>query len=199
MIDASDTQPGANPDLGPGYAELGATFLRIGATSFGGMWAATRQLEQELVHKKRWVDVAHLQSLMIAATLIPAPKFLAFGGLIGFHLRGWRGSLVAILALVAPGALFVLLGAMLLNPAVLGAPLVTIQRAVSIAVVGILLGNALNQIKSAKVTGRKNTIGIVLMASVAGAAMAGVPLLLAALAGFVIGALVLRADEGERK
>jgi chromate transporter len=153
-----------------------------------------KQLEEQLVDRKGWLDAAHLQSLMVAATLIPAPKFLAFGGLTGFHLRGWRGSLVAIVALVLPGALFVLLGAILLNPAVLGAPLVPIQRAVSIAVVGLLLGNAWHQIKAAKISGRKKMTGIALTVAVAGASMAGVPLLLAALAGFVIGALLLRAD-----
>jgi chromate transporter len=192
MMDVLETQAPR-----PGYAELGATFLRIGATTFGGMWAATQQLEDRLVRDKRWLTLAHQQTLMVAGTLIPAPKFLAFGGLVGYHLRGWRGGLVAILALIAPGALFVLLGAMLLDPAVMGAPLVTIQRAVSIAVVGLLLGNAYHQVKAAKVSGRKYAIGIALTLSVVGASLAGVPLLLAALAGFVIGALVLRESAGE--
>jgi chromate transporter len=196
MSEASGSLPGATVPV-PRYAEIGATFLYIGATSFGGMWGAMKLLEERLVHQKRWLDTPHMQSLMVAATLIPAPKFLAFGGLTGFHLRGWRGSLVAILALVAPGALFVLIGAMLLNPAVLGAPLVPIQRAVSIAVVGLLLGNAWHQIKAAKITGRKKMTGIALAVAVAGASMAGVPLLLAALAGFVIGALLLRPSKGK--
>jgi chromate transporter len=183
----------------PRLAEIGATFLYIGATSFGGMWGAMKQLEDQLVDRKRWLDAPHLQSLMVAATVIPAPKFLSFGGLTGFHLRGWSGSLVAILALVAPGALMVLAGAMLLNPAVLGAPLVPIQRAVSIAVVGLLLGNAWHQIRGAKIAGRKKLTGIALAVAVAGASIAGVPLLLAALAGFAIGALLLRADKDQSK
>jgi chromate transporter len=198
MSEGADNLPAAAPPAAR-YADIGLTFLYIGATSFGGMWGSMKQLEAQLVERKRWLDMPHLQSLMVAATLIPAPKFLAFGGLTGFHLRGWRGSLVAILALVAPGALFVLIGAMLLNPALLGAPLVPVQRAVSIAVIGLLLGNAWHQIKGAKIAGRKKMTGIALTAAVAGASMAGVPLLLAALAGFGIGALVLRADQGGPK
>jgi chromate transporter len=185
------------PATVPPYAELAMTFLWIGTTSFGGMWAATRQLQDELVFKKRWIDVSHQQSLMVAATLIPAPKFLAFGGLVGYHLRGWRGSVIAMLALMIPGSLFVLLGAALLNPAAIGAPLAPVLRAISIAVVGLLLGNACHQVKAARTSRRKRTIGVALTAAVAGAAMAGVPLLLAALAGFAIGPLLLRVGEGD--
>jgi chromate transporter len=192
-----DDMPGREAGDAVPYAELAATFLWIGTTSFGGMWAATRQLQDELVFKKRWIDVTHQQSLMVAATLIPAPKFLAFGGLVGFHLRGWRGSVVAMLALLMPGALFVLLGAALLNPAQIGAPLAPVLRAISIAVVGLLLGNACHQVKAAKTSRRQRSVGIALTAAVAGAAMAGVPLLLAALAGFAIGPLLLRGGEGD--
>lgn len=177
------------------HAELAKTFFVIGATSFGGMFAATQLLEKELVHKKGWLTVEQQQTLMVAATLIPAPKFLAFGGLVGFRMRGWLGSLISICALLAPGATLVLIGVMLLNPELLGGPLVKIQRAVGIAVVGLLLGNAYHQVKGSKLKGRPKLVGIALTLSVVGASLAGVPLLLAALAGFVIGVMVLRPAE----
>jgi len=175
-----------------GLAELATVFLRIGATAFGGMWAATRQLETELVHRQRWLAPEEQQALMVAATVIPAPKFLAFAGLVGFRLRAWPGSMVALLALVTPGALFVLLGVMLLNPATLGEPLVLIRRAVGIAIVGLLFGNSWHQLSNARLRGWRQAAGVALTLAVAAAAMAGVPLLLAAIAGFAIGALVLR-------
>lgn len=178
---------------------LAATFFRIGATTFGGMWAATQKLEDELVHRNGWLALEVQQSLMVAATLIPAPKFLAFGGLVGFRLRGWVGSMVALASLIAPAAIFVLLGVMLLNPEVMGAPLVPVRRAVGIAVVGLLFGNAYHQLKSAKVRGRKKAIGIALAVAVAGAAIAGVPLLAASVAGFAIGAVLIRKDHGDKK
>lgn len=178
---------------------LALTFFRIGATTFGGMWAATKKLEDELVHHKGWLSIETQQSMMVAATIIPAPKFLAFGGLVGFRLRGWPGSVVSLLALIAPAALFVLLGVMLLNPEVLGAPLVPVRRAVGIAVVGLLFGNAYHQLRSAKVKGRKKAIGIALAVTVAAAAIAGVPLLVASVAGFAIGAVLIRKDKGDKK
>lgn len=176
-----------------GLPDLAAVFFRIGATAFGGMWAATRKLEAELVHSKGWLTIEEQQALMVAATLIPAPKFLAFAGLIGFRLRAWPGSIVALLALVTPAALFVLLGVILLSPDNLGEPLVQVRRAVGIAVVGLLFGNAWHQLRNAKVKGRQKAAGVALAIAVAAAAMAGVPLLLAAIAGFAIGAMSMRA------
>ncbi|MDB5746678.1 MAG: hypothetical protein JWP72_1526 [Massilia sp.] len=176
-----------------GLSDLATVFLRIGATAFGGMWAATRKLEAELVHGKAWLTMDEQQALMVAATVIPAPKFLAFAGLVGFRLRAWPGSLVALLALVTPAALFVLLGAMLLSPDTLGEPLVQVRRAVGIAVVGLLFGNTWHQLRNARLKGRQRAAGVALACAVAAAAMAGVPLLLAAIAGFAIGAMVLRA------
>jgi chromate transporter len=178
---------------------LTTTFFRIGATTFGGMWAATQKLEDDLVHRKGWLALEDQQALMVAATLIPAPKFLAFGGLVGFRLRGWIGSIFALSALIAPAAIFVLLGVILLNPDVLGPPLVPVQRAVGIAVVGLLFGNAYHQLRSSKVKGTKKIIGIVLAVSVAAAAISGVPLLVASLAGFAVGAFLIRKDKGEAK
>lgn len=173
---------------------LSAMFLRLGATTFGGMWAATQKLENELVHRKGWLTLEDQRTLMVAATLIPAPKFLAFGGMVGFRLRGWLGSIVALFSLVAPAAVFVLLGAMFLNPDVLGAPMVPVRRAVGIAVIGLLFGNAYHQLTSAKLKGRKKAVGVLLAATVAAAAIAGIPLIVAAVAGFALGAALIRKE-----
>jgi hypothetical protein len=91
----------------------------------------------------------------------------------------------------------VLLGVMLLNPDTLGAPLVPVRRAVGIAIVGLLLGNAYHQLRDARVTGRRKASGITLAASVAAATIAGIPLLAASLAGFALGALLIRPDTKE--
>ncbi|HEY4074138.1 MAG TPA: chromate transporter [Herbaspirillum sp.] len=191
--------PKADADLAVGLWELAVTFSYIGCTTFGGMWAASQKLETILVNEKGWLNEEQQQTLMVAATLIPAPKFLAFGSLVGFRLRGWLGSIVTALALVAPGSVMVLAGAVLLNPDTIGAALVPLSRAVQIGVIGVLLGNAFHQLKSGKVKGRNKVIGIVLALAVAGSSMAGVPLLAAAGAGFLIGAFTLRNEQKERK
>src|SRR5680860_131396 len=100
---AAELEPANNGHVS--LVELGVTLFRIGATSFGGLWAGTRKLEKELVQKKGWLTVEEQRALMVAATLIPAPKFLSFGGMVGFRLRKWPGSIVALFAILAPPAL----------------------------------------------------------------------------------------------
>lgn len=181
----------------PSLLALGMVLLGIGATTFGGMWAATQKLEAVLVHRLRWLTAEEQRSLMIASTLIPAPKFLSFGGMVGFRLRGMAGALVALLALLAPGALVVVLGVALLSPEVVGPAIVPLQRAVGIAIVGLLLGNAIRQLSGAEVRGRRRLLGFGLAASVAVAAAAGLSLILAAALGLALGAWLL-PDRGGR-
>lgn len=173
-------------------SELALVFLNIGATSFGGLWGATQRLESELVQRRAWLTIEEQQALMVAATLVPAPKFLAFGGMVGFRLRGWNGCIVSLVSLVAPPSIIVVFAVIVLNPDVLGEPMIPLRRAASVAIVGLLLGNAYHQLTSSPLKGMKRLFGLGLAASVALATIAGVPLLLAALVGFGVGALLLR-------
>lgn len=199
LASADDPEVSAARSKPVSLLNLSLVMFRIGATTFGGMWGATQRLEDELVRRKGWLTLEEQQALMVAATLIPAPKFLAFGGMVGFRLRGWLGSIVSLFSLLAPPATFVVLGVIVLNPDVLGAPIVPLRRATGTAVVGLLFGNAYLQLKASKVEGRDRAIGLVLAASVAIAAVAGVPLLIAAVAGFTLGALVIRTNEGDAR
>lgn len=197
MLKRNGTQP-PGPGVGAprvGLPELGAVLFRIGATTFGGMWAATQKLEAELVRRRSWLTAEEQRSLMITSTLIPAPKFLAFGGLVGYRLGGLAGSVVALFALLAPGALVVLLGVMLLSPEVMGPAIVPLQRAVGIAIVGLLLGNAFRQVSGSKVRGRRRALGVTLGACVAVAAMMGVSLIVAAGLSLALGAVLLPGED----
>jgi chromate transporter len=93
----------------------------------------------------------------------------------------------------------VILGVVFLSPEVVGAPLIPIRRAVGIAVVGLLFGNAFLQMTSSKVTGRKKLIGIGITVAVAVATIAGAHLLIAATAGFIVGVFLMRPDEETSK
>lgn len=173
-------------------AMLALILFRIGATTFGGLWAGTQKLERELVWQRGWLTVEDQKALIVAAALIPAPKFLAFGGMIGFRLRGWPGTIVGLCSILAPPALFVLAGTALLNPELLGGPMDTLRRAVGIAIIGLLFGNAFHQINSSKVPPRETTFGILIAVAVALAAILGAPLLLVAVTGLIVGGLLIR-------
>lgn len=179
--------------------DLMVIFFRIGATTFGGMWAGSQKIEKELVHRRGWLTIEDQKALMMAAALIPAPKFLAFGGMVGFRLRGWLGAILTLSALLAPPALFVLAGTIFLNPEALGGPMVPLQRAVGIAVVGLLFGNAYHQLTSSKVGRREKARGTALAITVAMSIILGAPLMLAAIAGLIVGVFVIRNGKEKTK
>lgn len=169
-------------------------FLQVGATTFGGMWAATGKLERDLVDRTGYLSAEQLRVSFVLATLIPAPRFLGLGGLVGFRVGGWLGSFMASLGLLLPASLLVLAGAALVGPDLLAGPLGPMIRAVSIAIVGILFGNAYRQVHGEKGSRRHRQIGVVLSAAILGSVVLGVPLVVSAVVGFVVGALLLRPE-----
>lgn len=169
-------------------------FLRTGATTYGGMWAATAKLEKDLVERRQWLDRDQLTTSLLLATIIPAPRFMALAGLIGFRVAGWTGALAAALGLVLPASLLVMSGVLLMHPDVLAGPLSPLTRSIGVAIVGILFGNALVQLSGATRSGPARLRGVGVTTVVFGSIVAGVPLIVAALIGFVVGSLLIRPD-----
>lgn len=169
-------------------------FLQLGATTFGGMYAATQTLEKDLVDRSRWLTRNELKSLLVVSTLIPAPKFMSFGGLVGFKTGGWGGSFAAVSGLVLPAAMMVTAMVALIQPGLLRGPLAPLNSAIGIAVVGLLFGNAYDQIRKSQGRRRERLAGVLLAASVFASILAGAPLILVALLGFVLGAMLIRED-----
>ena len=176
-------------------------FLKTGATTFGGMWAATGKLERDLVERAGWLPKEELRTSFVLATLIPAPRFLGLAGLVGFRVGGWPGAFLGAMGLILPSSLLVLAGAAFVGPELLAGPLEPLTRAVSIAIVGILFGSAYRQARGETGRRRDRRIGALLSAAIFGSVVLGVPLIVSAVVGFVVGALLLRpqaTDEGGR-
>ena len=169
-------------------------FLYSGATTFGGMWAATRKLEKDLVDKAGYLTADELRTSFLLATLIPSPKFLSLGGLVGFRVGGWVGSLAAVTSLLLPPSVLIVAAAFVLSPDLLDGPLAPLTRSISIAVVGLLFANALMQLKGSRLRRRQRVVGTVLSLTLFGSIAAGVPLIAGAVGGFVLGALLIRHD-----
>lgn len=179
-----------------GLLAIFLTLAHTGSTTFGGMWAATQQLEKNLVLGRNWLSAEQLRASIVMATLIPAPRFLAFGGLVGFRMGGWLGSFCAITGLVLPASLLVLAGVRLISPELLSGALAPLTRAIGIAVVGLLFGNAYHQLRGKGDDRHRRTVGRLLGATIFSVIVAGMPLIVAAGGGFLVGAVLLRAQAG---
>lgn len=83
-------------------------FLKLGTIGFGGPAAHIALMRDEVVGRRRWVSDQHFLDLVGATSLIPGPNSTELAIHIGRERAGWRGSIVAGAAFIAPAALIVL-------------------------------------------------------------------------------------------
>ncbi len=179
---------------------LSLIFLRLGALTFGGMWAAADRIEKDLVHRRNLITSDELRAMMITAALIPAPKFLGFGGMVGYRVRGYFGSCVALTSLMAPGATLITIAAIFLRGSGDGTLLATIQTSVGLGIVGLLLGNATKMAMKSKLPRRDYVIGLMLGASVPIAVLIfDISLLIMAVGGLIVGSFLIRPRKDTEK
>ncbi len=96
------------PDDKTSLRELARTFLRLGATSFGGPAAHIALFRDEFVVRRQWLSSQAFLDLLSAANLLPGPSSTEVALGIGRERAGIRGMLVAGVAFIAPAALMVL-------------------------------------------------------------------------------------------
>ncbi|MGD0769139.1 MAG: chromate efflux transporter [Tepidisphaeraceae bacterium] len=155
----ADTPPSLCDDASTSAGSLGEIaryFLLLGFTAFGGPAAHISMMEQDLVHRRRWLDRQHFLDLLAAINFIPGPNSTELAIALGRLRGGWRGMLVAGLCFILPAVLIILPIAWLyVNyhqlPQVDG-----ILRGVGAAVVAIIAAAAWQLAKSAV----KNPFGI---------------------------------------
>ncbi|HEY3646060.1 MAG TPA: chromate efflux transporter [Gammaproteobacteria bacterium] len=77
---------------------LGAYFLRLGATGFGGPVALANHMHRDLVEARGWIDEAEYQDGMAIATICPGPLAYQLGVYCGYVRFGIGGALTVALA-----------------------------------------------------------------------------------------------------
>lgn len=87
--------------------DLGAVFLRLGVTSFGGPAAHVALMREEFVRRRAWIDDAAYLDLIGAASLIPGPTSTEVAMHVGHKRAGWPGLVVAGVAFILPAVLIV--------------------------------------------------------------------------------------------
>ena len=134
-------------------AEVFATFLRLGLTSFGGPIAHIGYFRREIVERRRWVTEAQFAELLGLAQFLPGPASSQMGVGLGMLRAGWGGALAAFVAFTAPSALLLFAFAMLLPDIPPGAASVLVHglKLVAVAVVAHgVVGMALRLCPDAK-------------------------------------------------
>lgn len=141
-VDGSGSEGGVagrapGPPGGPdGSGAVGAVFLRLGLTSFGGPIAHLGFFRTELVDRRRWLDDGHYADCVALAQVLPGPASSQVAMMIGQLRAGVAGLLMAFVAFTLPSAvLLIAAGVEVGGGAQLPAGVVSGLKVASVAVV----------------------------------------------------------------
>lgn len=144
----------ASPPKDNLYWQLFASFLKIGAFTFGGGWAMISIIEKEIVDKHHWIVRDDFLDLLAVAQSIPGILAVNIATAIGDKLCGMRGSIVAALGTILPSFLIILAIAVFLTPEVIKENRVvsSIFMGIRPAVVALIVAPVISSAKAAKLT-----------------------------------------------
>lgn len=97
----------------PSLTELTRCFARIGCLSFGGPAAQIGLMHRELIDTRKWLSERDFLGALSFCMMLPGPEAMQLATYAGWRLRGWRGGLIAGGLFVLPGAVIVLILALL--------------------------------------------------------------------------------------
>jgi chromate transporter len=91
----------------PSVPEIFQTFLYVGATAFGGGGSA--HIQNAIVTRRAWLSEDEFLECFTLSQTLPGPIFSNLATQVGSRLAGWRGGVAACVAVSLPGALLILL------------------------------------------------------------------------------------------
>jgi chromate transporter len=88
--------------------DIAVLFLRIGSTTFGGGDPSTAVLQREF-QRRGWLNAHRLGIAYGLARITPGTNMLAFCAATGWYLKGWAGSVTAVLGVTIPSTVLIVL------------------------------------------------------------------------------------------
>ena len=89
------------------YLQLFLSFLKIGAFSFGGGYAAMTMIQQQVVDAYHWLSVSEFGDLVTISQMTPGPIAINAATFVGIRVAGWQGALCATMGCVFPACVIV--------------------------------------------------------------------------------------------
>lgn len=89
------------------YLQLFLSFLKIGALSFGGGYAAMPMIEQQVVTLHHWLSISEFGDLVTISQMTPGPIAVNAATFVGTRIAGWPGAIFATIGCVMPSCVIV--------------------------------------------------------------------------------------------
>mgnify|MGYP000563833095 CR=1 FL=1 len=89
------------------YLQLFLSFLKIGAFSFGGGYAAMPMIQQQVVDAYHWLSVSEFGDLVTISQMTPGPIAVNSATFVGLKIAGIPGAIVATAGCILPSCIIV--------------------------------------------------------------------------------------------
>ncbi|HEY4390858.1 MAG TPA: chromate transporter [Paenibacillus sp.] len=89
--------------------QIFAVFFKIGPSTFGGGYAMIATIEQEIVHKKKWMSQEEMGEMVSISGSAPGGVAVNSAAFIGYRLGGVAGAVIAVTAITLPTFFIVLI------------------------------------------------------------------------------------------
>lgn len=89
------------------YLELLISFIKVGAFSFGGGYAALPLIQDEVVTLHNWLDMSEFTNLITISQMTPGPIAINSATFVGIKIAGIPGAMVATIGCVLPACFIV--------------------------------------------------------------------------------------------
>ena len=97
----------------PSIAEATQAFFKVGVLSFGGPAGQIALMHRIFVDENKWLNEKQYLSALSFCMLLPGPEAMQLVTYVGWRIHGTIGGIIAGLLFVIPGALVILLLALL--------------------------------------------------------------------------------------
>ncbi|MGG4187230.1 chromate transporter [Paenibacillus peoriae] len=89
--------------------QIFCVFFKIGPSTFGGGYAMIATIEQEIVHKKGWMNQEEIGDMVSISGSAPGGVAVNSAAFIGYRLGGIPGAVTAVTAITLPTFIIVFL------------------------------------------------------------------------------------------
>lgn len=132
------------------YLELFVSFFKIGLFTFGGGYAMIVMFGDEVTKRRGWCSQEEFLEYLSLAQSSPGPMAINTSILIGYHVKGWKGGLVAFLGSALPSFIILLTVAMLFSHIGDNPTVISIFKGMRPCVVALILYPVFNFSKHVK-------------------------------------------------
>ena len=134
------------------YLNAFGTFFKIGLFTIGGGYAMVPLIEEEIIHKKKWLTQEEFIDLLAVSQSVPGVFAVNFSIFIGYKLKRFPGALALALGAILPSFLIILAIALFFHQFKEYEVVENIFKGIRPAVVALIAAPTFSMAKTAKIS-----------------------------------------------